>query len=310
MPTQMDWSALQGTYRHSAWWKHFHHKRWHYVGIGNARCFIGLAIVDVGWTNTAFVYVFDRDTRQLLVDASCDGIPGLTAKVSDRPLDGACSWFRFKGMDLRLENTATGQLSISARVGKALELNATVSTLPGAQAMTAIGPIGAGGCAHSTVKSTAMKVQGNVQVQGQTIGLDDAYASFDYSNGLLARSTQWRWASAHSPEIGFNLQHGYFGTQENVLWVQGTPYRLGAAHFEFDPQQPLNPWRIETDDGLLDLRFKPEGARQERKNLLVAASYYIQPVGTFSGTVRPYALAPTIAVEGLLGVTEDHQSKW
>jgi hypothetical protein len=310
MPTRMDWSALEGTYHRSAWWKRFHHKRWHYVGLGNARCFIGLAIVDIGWTNTAFVYVFDRDTRQLLVDASCDGIPGWTASVSDKPLQGACSWFRFKGMDLRLESTAAGQLLVTARVGRSLELQATVSTLPGAQAMTAIGPMGEGGCAHSTVKSTALQVQGHVQVQGQTISLDDACASFDYSNGLLARSTQWRWASAHSPEIGFNLQQGYFGTQENVLWVQGTPYRLGAANFDFDPQQPLKPWHIQTDDGLLDLHFAPEGARQESKNLLVAASYYIQPVGTFSGTVRPFAHAPAIAVKGLLGVTEDHQSKW
>lgn len=309
MPSHMDWSALEGTFRRSAWWRRFHHKRWHYVGLGNARCFVGLAIVDVGWTNTAFVYVFDRDSRELLVDASCDGIPGFTAKLSDRPLNGACSWFRFKGLDLRLESSATGHLSVSA-VGKSLELQASLAALPGAQAMTAIGPIAAGGCAHATVKSPAMQVSGQLQVKGQTIGLNDAYASFDYSNGLLARNTQWRWASAHSPEVGFNLQQGYFGSQENVLWVHGTPYRLGAANFAFDPQQPHKPWHIQTDDGLLDLHFTPEGARQESKNLVVAASYYIQPVGTFTGTVRPYTEAAALAVKDLLGVTEDHQSKW
>jgi len=310
MPAHMDWQALRGAFRRSAWWQRFHHKRWHYLGLGNARCFVGMAIVDVGWTNTAFVYVFDRNSRQLLVDASCDGIPGWTAKVSDRPLEGASSWFRFKGLDLRLQSTGERALSVSARVGQTLDLQAVVRMQAGTQPMTAIGPIGAGGCAHATVKSTAMAVQGQLQVDSQTIGLDDACASFDYSNGLLARSTQWRWASAHSTEVGFNLQQGYFGTQENVLWVRGTPYRLGAAHFDFDPRQPLKPWHIQTEDGLLDLIFTPEGARQESKNLVVAASYYIQPVGTFRGTVRPYAQAPALAVDALLGVTEDHQSKW
>ena len=53
-----------------------------------------------------------------------------------------------------------------------------------------------------------------------------------------------------------------------------------------------------------------EGARQESKNLLIAASYYIQPIGTFSGYVRAHEAGPKREVQGLLGVTEDHRSKW
>lgn len=310
MPVRMDWRGLQGAFHRSWLWKRTHHKRWHYVGIGNARCFIGLAIVDVGWTNTAFVYVFDRDSGKLLIDASCDGLPGLTAAVGDTALEGASSWFRFKGLALRVENTGPGTLTVTGQVKDALQLHAVLVNPAHSSCMTAIGPIGQGGCAHATVKSGALQTQGHVTINGQTIGLDGADASFDYSNGLLARNTQWRWASAHSPEVGFNLQHGYFGTQENVLWIRGTPWPLGPAGFDFDPKAPLKPWRVRTEDTLLDLVFTPEGARQESKNLLVAASYYIQPVGTFSGTVRAHADAPAISVNNLLGVTEDHQSKW
>lgn len=306
----VDWSDLSGEFRRSSLWKRLHHKRWHYVGIGNAQCFIGLAMVDVGWTNTAFVYVFDRYSKTLLVDATQDGLPGLTAHLSDRPLQGARSWFRFAGMDLRLENTAPGTLAVHARVGKMLRLDATLTLPPGSACLTAIGPIADGGCAHATVKSSALQTRGQLVAAGRSIGLDDACASFDYSNGLLARNTAWRWASAHAPEVGFNLQQGYFGTQENVLWLHGQPWPLGAAQFDFDPQSPLKPWHIHTDDGLLDLQFTPEGARQESKNLLVAASYYIQPIGTFRGTVRAHAGAPLVAVDQLLGVTEDHRSKW
>lgn len=310
MPQTIDWQGLSGTFQRSAWWRRFHHKRWHYVGLGNAECFVAVAIVDVGWTNTAFAYVFDRATGQLLVDASCDGVPGLTAAVADKPLEGSPSWFRFKGLDFRIESNGADALVVFATVGKHLQLQATVTSIPGTLPMTAIGPIGAGGCAHATVKSTAMEVRGKLVVNGRSIGLDNAWASFDYSNGLLARETDWRWASAHAPGIGFNLQEGYFGSQENVLWLQGHPIRLGAARFDFDPAHPLRPWHVRTDDGMLDLRFQPEGARQERKNLLVAASYYIQPVGTFHGQVRAAPDAPALSVEGLLGVTEDHQSKW
>lgn len=306
----VDWSGLAGAFARARLWKRLHHKRWHYVGLGNAQYFIGLAMVDVGWTNTAFVYVFDRVRRSLLVDATQDGLPGLTAALSARPLQGACSWFRFRGMDLRLENTESDTLTVHARVGDKLKLDAVLTLPPGSACVTAIGPIGNGGCAHATVKSCALQTSGQMEVTGRTVSLNDACASFDYSNGLLARATQWRWASAHSPALGFNLQQGYFGTQENVLWLEGTPWPLGAAHFDFDPQQPLKPWHIHTEDDLLNLYFTPEGARQESKNLLVAASYYIQPIGTFRGTVRAHAGAPAVAVTDLLGVTEDHQSKW
>mgnify|MGYP006205413923 CR=1 FL=1 len=64
------------------------------------------------------------------------------------------------------------------------------------------------------------------------------------------------------------------------------------------------------DDGLLDLRFRPEGARQARRDVWIAASDYIQPVGTFHGWVRAVPGGPTLPVEGLLGVTEDHRSRW
>lgn len=306
----VDWRSLSGAFQRSGLWKRLHHKRWHYVGMGNAKCFIGLAMVDVGWTNTAFVYVFDRHSKTLLVDATQDGLPGLTAHLSDCPLQGASSWFRFAGMELRLENTAPGTLAVHARVGKMLRLDATLTLPPDSACLTAIGPIADGGCAHATVKSSALQTRGQLEAAGRSMALDDAWASFDYSNGLLARSTAWRWASAHSPEVGFNLQQGYFGTQENVLWLQGQPWPLAAAHFDFDPLSPLKPWHIHTEDGLLDLHFTPEGARQESKNLLVAASYYIQPIGTFRGTVRAHASAPVQHVEALLGVTEDHRSKW
>lgn len=310
MPQTLAWDGLAGTFHRSAWWRRFHHKRWYYVGLGNAQCFIGLAIVDIGWTNTAFVYVFDRARRELLLDASCDGLPGLTAAVAGHPLTAGESWFRFKGMELRISPDTAGSLQVQARVGEKLQLQARLTPGATVQPMTAIGPIADGGCAHATVKSTALRVQGQARLGERTLELGDAVASFDYSNGLLARDTQWRWASAHSEAVGFNLQEGYFGTQENVLWVQGTPYRLGAARFDFQPQNPLSPWHVHTDDGLLDLHFTPEGARQESKNLLVAASYYIQPVGNFRGQVRPFADADPIAIDGLLGVTEDHRSKW
>lgn len=309
-PEQIDWSGLTGAFRRSAWWRHFHHKRWHYLGIATEHCFIGVAIVDVGWTNTAFAYVFDRDEKKLLVDYSQDGLPGLTAHVADRPTLGARTWFRHLGAHLRYAHVGGSRYQLTVDIGQKLQMDAMVDMQHAAPVLTAIGEIFDGGCAHCTVKSSALAVSGHAHAAGKSFNLNTGVASFDYSNGLLGRNTQWRWASAHSPALGFNLQQGYFGRQENVLWLEGEPILLGNAEFGFDPQHPLAPWRIRTDDGLLDLVFEPEGARQEQKNLWVAASYYVQPIGTFSGTVRPHAQGPVHQVKRLVGVTEDHRSRW
>jgi Protein of unknown function (DUF2804) len=303
---RIDWATLQP--RPSWLWRKLHHKRWHYVGLGNEHVFIGVAIVDVGWACSAFAYLFDRQRRQLLADWSQDGLPCLQAGVSDAPLAGADAWFRGLGARLSLRHEAPDLLRLQVAT-RALHIEAELDLRRMAPPLLAIGPI-EGGLAHATQKTTAVPVHGWAEADGQRFALDGAWAAVDASNGLLARDTAWRWASAHGPDVGFNLQQGYFGDQENVLWLDGQPIALGAARFEHSAAQPLAPWRVRTDDGLLDLVFTPEGARAADKNLGFAASRYVQPVGTFAGEVKPEPQARARQVSGLLGVTEYHHSLW
>ena len=306
---QIDWRALSGPLHRSWLWRRLHHKRWHYVGLGNDELFIGVAIVDLGWTCTAFAYVFDRRSKTLLANWRQDGLPGLQCSVSDQPLTDCDSWFRGPAARLSLRHGAGDRLNLNVQV-TGLELQAELNLTDAALALLAIGPIEKGGVAHATQKTSALTLKGQLHVKGRRYSLNDAIASVDASNGLLARNTDWRWASAHREDVGFNLQSGYFGANENALWLHGALIPLGAARFEFDPERPMEAWRVSTDDGLLDLSFSPEGARQEDRDLFIAASHYIQPVGTFSGWVKASSDSPPYAVSGLLGVTEDHQSRW
>jgi hypothetical protein len=293
------WPELAVPFARSPWWRRFHHKHWHYAALATDEVFCGIAIVDVGWTSTAFVYVFDRRERRVVAAWSRDGLPGLSAQVAQRAQEP--SRFRFGG------NTLTvGPDGVLAHC-RALHIEAHFSGT--APVLLAVGPA-QGGSVHATQKSGALALAGDVAAGGKRYRLDGGVASFDYSNGLLGRETAWRWASAHGPALGFNLQAGYFGACENALWLDGEIVPLAAAQFEFDAAAPEGPWQVRTDDGLVDLRFTPEGARREDKNLLVAASRYVQPVGVFNGTVRAAAGAAPVAVVDLVGVTEDHYARW
>lgn len=305
---RLDWSGLQTAEAKGRLWQRLHHKRWQYVGIGSQDLFVGLAIVSLGWCQTAFAYVFDRRRQKVLVDWSADGLPGLNGAVSDAPVLGAHAWFRQLGSSLSIKHEPDGGLYVAVRAG-GIRLQARLAVEGAPPFLLAVGPI-EGGASHATQKSPGLPVKGWVEVAGQRHELDGAIGCLDSSNGLLVRQTSWRWACAHGQGVGFNLQDGYFGDCENALWLDGALIPLGRAVFDFDPAQPLQPWRVHTQDGLLDLVFQPEGARQADRNVWVAASHYVQPVGTFHGVVKASAGAPGRQIAGLLGVTEDHRSRW
>jgi len=303
---RIDWTLLAPPHARSAWWRRFHHKRWQYVALSSPQLFCGIAVVDVGWTSTAFAYAFDRAHRRLVAGYSRDGLPGMGARVAH----GLHEPTRFRFLKERIEFVPLadrGGYRLSLRCGR-FAIDAEMACPPPEQLLLAVGPVDRG-AVHATQKSGALACSGTVSTAEGTYGLDGATASLDYSNGLLARETSWRWASAHAPHIGFNLQAGYFGDAENVLWLDGRMYPLGAAQFDHDAADPAAAWTIRTADGVLDLHFEPEGWRREDKDLLVAASRYLQPIGRFSGEVRLPGMAPR-RIADLVGVTENHFSRW
>jgi hypothetical protein len=299
----INWSDLAPPHARSRWWRRFHHKRWHYVAMSSGELFCAVAIVDLGWTSTAFAYAFDRRTRKIVASYSQDGLPGMSATLADSAGQG--SRFRMLANTISIAPDGGGFALTLRCPGFAIDAHFGGD----APLLLAVGPVAAGSM-HATQKSGGLPLEGRVKIGAASYSLDGGVASFDYSNGLLARETDWRWASAHGMGIGFNLQAGYFGAAENALWIDGGIVALGAAEFAYDAADPLAPWQVRTDDGLLDLVFHPEGARREDKDLLVAASRYVQPIGTFSGTVRAAPGAPQRRIEALAGVTEDHSSRW
>lgn len=304
LAASVDWAALAPPFARSRWWRHFHHKRWHYAALACDEVFCAVAIVDLGWTSTAFAYAFDRRARKLLATFSQDGVPGLSARVAEHAAGD--SRFRFPGSRIAIDSAGPGAYRLALRC-PAMQIEARFAGAT--PQLLAVGEV-AGGSVHATQKSAGMALEGVLRVGARSIALDGGVASVDYSNGLLARDTAWRWACGHSLALGFNLQAGYFGANENALWLDGDIIALGPAAFDFDARDPLAPWHVSTADGLLDLHFRPEGARSENKNLLVAASRYVQPIGTFSGWVRAHPGAPALTVSNLPGVTEDHRSRW
>ena len=290
-------------------------KRWTFVMLTSREVVCCFAIVDLTYASNCFIFVADRNDKKMIVEKSFLGLPGLSAHVAERPGAGARASFSAKGAELHIERVGAKYLG-TARVddGK-LSLNFTLDTQPAAPAVTLIVPV-QGGILNCTQKWSGLPAHGSLVVGDKRYDLDGGFGGMDYTYGLLARETIWRWGFASGlatdgTPVGFNVGEGVNSAVpgENALWHGNQPCYLPDVRFTFDRQSPLDPWRIQSDDGSVDLRFTGVGFHREARNLVVAASKFVQVAGEFSGKLRGRG-GKVIEVSGLPGVVEDQFVRW
>ncbi|WP_136715275.1 DUF2804 domain-containing protein [Halorientalis salina] len=267
---------------------------------------VGGAVVDAGLANTAFVWVLDRTRGRLVADES-RLLPPTTVRRADRPGERPRIGADFRDVTLGATERDSG-FSVAGQFGPVtLDLSLTHD---GPGPVTAICPVDEGRHpgVNVTQKSTCLSASGSVDWRGRSHTFDGADGMLDFSHGLLARDTRWRWAiatgtTADGTPIGFNLIDGFNSGLENAVWIGDERRAVDGASFTFDSRNPASTWTVETDDGVVDVRLDPEGVRSEDTNLGLVVSRYAQPLGTWRGTVGDHRVE-------LVGVAETHHAKW
>ncbi|MDQ3037367.1 MAG: DUF2804 domain-containing protein, partial [Myxococcota bacterium] len=150
-------------------------------------------------------------------------------------------------------------------------------------------------------------------IAGRRVSLDAALGGYDLTHGLLARRTRWNWAflmgrARGGEPIALNLVQGFVGEPECAVWIDGEPVPLAEGRFTFAQEAPERPWRVRTADGAVDLAFEPGGVHREHRDLRVARARFVQPVGTFSGTID--VGGRRLELERVPGVVEDQDVVW
>ena len=300
------WEELEVLRGTNALWRRARRKRWHWVGVTTPEIFVVAAAVDVGWAGMGFAAVLERKTGTLLFDGAWPAWPG-AGTIADTPAAGARSRFARGSNAVIVTVDAGGGVKLEAR-GKGLDVAAILAQAhDGRPGLAAIAEP-PGGTANCTHKRTGLAAHGKVTAGGRTFSLDGGFGMSDHSVAVLGRETRWRWAAATGPELGLNVVEGFNGAAENVVWVKGRMYAVGEVTIKFDDAAPTAPWTITSADGTLALTFTPQGMRRQDQDLKLAVSKYVQPFGTFAGTVR--VDGQTVEVRDLPGVTEDHLSIW
>jgi len=134
----------------------------------------------------------------------------------------------------------------------------------------------------------------------------DARGIVDDSAGYHARRTSWRWSTGvgtldDGRAVAWNVVDGIHDAaeaSERTLWIEGVAAELAPVSFSGD----LDGFTFGEGGALI---FTSEAVRERRDELLVLASTYRQPLGTFSGRL-PGGL---VLAQGY-GVMESHDVRW
>jgi len=289
-------------------------KRWIYLGIATEDAYIALAIARLGYAANVFAYALDAKSMRMLATRTLL-TPPTACSVGSGTNERTVAAFRFRGSHASVTRAEGSKSLVVDADLRGFVLCATLDASDAPPAITAIAPVGpsAVGLVNTTEKRALLVARGDLEIDGRHRSLGDALAGYDYTNGLLARRTAWRWAfglgHAKSGErVAFNLVQGFVGEPECALWVDGELLPLAEGRFSFSADNPLSEWRVSTADGAVDHRFAPGGMHADNTNLGLIASRFVQPAGVFRGTIR--VAGRTLEIERMLGVTEDQDVLW
>jgi hypothetical protein len=296
--------GLVGRLRHLA-----RAKAWVWAVVVSDDVLAAVAIVEAGYFAGGFAWALDRRSGAVLFEASAAGVPGRTARVASRA--GGPARLTARGLTAEL---APDGAALALRVhGRGFAVEAALEPAGAPAPFTLVVPVPGGGV-RATTKQAGLAARGRVTAAGTTRSLEGGAGGLDFTAGVLARDTAWRWAFATGrvagAPFGFNLCEG-FGVAaddpgENAAFA-GAPYRLPAVRFEVGGAK--RPWRVASADGTVDLRFAPQGAHAEARNLGLVSTRFVQVAGTFDGVVPGPDGAP-VGITALPGVVEDHSARW
>ncbi len=168
-----------------------------------------------------------------------------------------------------------------------------LSTPPGVPAGAAVETISPHGEQAIWTRKTPARFSGVITYGGRRLVLEDAPGLIDESAGYHARETRWRWnAGVGTTDDGRPVawnhcdgMHDAVSASERTVWVDGEPHHVGP-------------------DAVDRLRFSAEATRVHKENLILLATDYEQPFGTFAGTL------PVAGDVTGFGVTERQSVRW
>jgi hypothetical protein len=285
-------------------------KRWWWLALASDEVWISLAVVRMGYACSAFAFAYDRSSGRMLADRAVVAPPGAASVADDPHAIGELARFALGGSRVSLvrRSEPRGAVDLRAKIG-GLALDATIAEGAAPPSISAIARLSSG--ASATEKRALAGVRGAASIGGRRVSLDGGLAAYDYTHGLLPRHTRWKWAfgmgrARGGAPIAFNVVDGFVGEAECAAFLGGRVLPLAEPRIEGGADDPHGRWRL-VGDGV-DLAFDVGAVHAQHTNLGLVRSRFVQPVGSFRGTLR--LGGADVELDGVPGVVEDQDVLW
>ncbi len=280
-----------------------------FFGLTGPDVIIGMAVVDLKYLSNGFLYIYDRKNGTV-TEANKTIVP-LSSKIFIAPTPERVSCgFKLGRLSISMENT-----KISAKA-KDIEIDLDIdrsSTAP----LRICTKAGYKGWVY-TQKTSPIHVTGKVVHKGRHIDISSPthMGLMDWTAGHMRRQTFWNWAATAATlddgrSLGLNLSCGVNETSftENAFWIDGKMTKVDLVHFDFNPDNFYDPWKIKSLDGKIDLKFTGRQHREENINAGLVATKFTQLMGEFKGSLKTDD-NQVIKINNCPGWAEDHYAKW
>lgn len=287
--------------------KRLRFNQFNFIGIMGPEIMAGFAVIDLKSVSNGFFYIYDRKSGELFETKKLASTFKASIKPDPSNMDSS---FKSSGLTINIKG---GRLSAK---GRGISLDARLD-FDNTQPLRICTRAGYRGWVY-TEKTSPVKISGNITYNGKILNISspDYMALVDWSAGFMRRNTYWNWASIactlpDNRSLGLNLASGVneTGFTENAFWIDGKMIKTDTVHFQFDSNDLMGKWQINSFDKKIDLEFTPENYREEKTNALLLASRFTQLMGTFNGTFTTDE-GEKISVSNVPGWTEDHYAKW
>ena len=296
--------------------KHFGLNQFQFLTVQSDRYVLACAIADVRYAATAFIYLFDSESRTMSTQRFTQPM-GLRCQLSNQPHNGRSYFIKGRNQFEIIATDAPNQYHLTARLNKQIAVDLVLTQPEQLQPLAVCTRAGYNGWAF-TEKLTGLTASGVIAWGGRniTVESDNFLGSSDWSCGYMRRETAWNWASLCGTDnagrtVGLNLAAGVNETEynENGFWIDGKLNRVGPAIFQFNRFNRMQPWTITTENSQVDLKFIPEGNFNEKVNAVFVAFNFSQLPGKYSGTLTCDS-GKKIVLQRVTGLAEDHYAKW
>lgn len=279
--------------------RHRRLRRWSYAAFAGEDVSAGAAVVDLGYVGAAFAWVLTstglvtwEDRRLLARGVSVGSVA-----------EGVASW-RSRDAEVVVQGDGGFRVVLRARERPVrLEVAARDGGCPATLVTDT-----AGGGWNVTEKEAGYRVDASLRTHGGDVAVA-GLGWRDRTVGRQDRQTSWMWAAGAGTvagrRLGLNVSTGMnaAGPGEDLVWWDGCPQALQVK--ELLRGEDL--WRLRGPGW--SLRFRSDAVRSADERLGPVRSRYVQPIGTFSGTL-PGPSGSTVEVPRLHGVTEEHEARW